>query len=156
MRMRDYLEQASVRGVPDWLISEFPSRDGGAIRDEWARILADPKADEGSRRLAAAMLKLRGERPTRPLMGRANAKALRWVESTTNRSKLAQQLRKATPSLRLSQKVLLSLNGYAWRTATIALAIFVKVGLFSAIDGVTRVVERASRLHIDRHIGPLT
>lgn len=156
MRMRDYLEQASVRGIPEWLIQDAPSRDGGQIGSEWERRLADPTSGAGEQRIAAAMLKLRSQRPTRPLLGRANGRALRWVESACNRSRLAQQLRGAAPSMRLSQRVILSLNGYAWRVATVSLALMVKVGFFSAIDGVSRVAERLSRMHIDRHIGPMT
>lgn len=156
MRIRDYLEQASTHGVPEWLLRETPTRAGAAIRDEWARMLADPKAEHGTRRLAAGMLRLRAERPTNPLLGRANAKALRWVESAANRSRLAQQLRKSAPSAGHSQTIFLRLNSCAWRMAAAVILVFVKVGFFSAFDGVARIVARLSQIHIDRHIGPLT
>ncbi|MCB9858082.1 MAG: hypothetical protein H6818_20550 [Phycisphaerales bacterium] len=156
MRIRDYLEQASTHGVPEWLLRETPSREGAAIRDEWARMLADPKADNGTRRLAAGMLRVRSERPTAPLLGRANARALRWVESAANRCRLAQQLRNAAPNAGLIQKIVLRLNGCAWRAAAAVILLFVKIGFFSAFDGVAKVMERLGQFHIDRHIGPLT
>lgn len=155
MRMRDYLEQASTRGIPDWLVQETPGAESGSIQSEWARRLADPSSDEGTRRLAAAMMQLRSQRPVRPLLGRSNAMALRWVETATNRCRLAQQLRDAAPSMHVSHRIFLRLNGCAWRVAAAILLLSAKAGLFTAIDGVTRVVERVSRLHIDRHIGPM-
>ncbi|MCA9256743.1 MAG: hypothetical protein KDA33_13935, partial [Phycisphaerales bacterium] len=128
----------------------------GAIRNEWAKMLADPKNDDATRRLAAGMLRIRSERPTRPLLGRANARALRWIETATNRSRLAQQLRRVAPGARISQRVILRINGCAWRAAAAIVLVFVKVGFFSVFDGVTRVVERIGQMHIDRHIGPMT
>ncbi len=150
MRIRDYLEQASTRGVPDWLVRELPSRDSESLNDEWEDNLHDPKSAAGKRRLAAGMLQLRADPPARSLLGPANARALRWADSAVNRSQLAQQLRQAGPAVSRLQRLALRARSLAWRVGAGIAVIFVRIGVFSALDGLARGFGRGRSASIDR------
>ncbi|MFQ5422754.1 MAG: hypothetical protein ACE5F9_02115 [Phycisphaerae bacterium] len=143
---------------PDWLLSEQVSTEGNAIRREWIDLVCDPNKagpDRRQARLAATMLLLQSERPTRPLLGRANARALRWVDEQMRRCRRAEALRTVSPELPWFQRVRPHLTRLVTPLAASILLLIARAGVFNAVDGVTRLADRLARLHIDRHIGPM-
>ena len=144
-------------GFPDWLLSEQVSTEGDSIRREWTDLVSDPKAgaDRRQTRLAATMMLLQSERPTRPLLGRANARALRWVDAQMRHSRRAEALRKVSPELPWFQRVRPRRTHLVTPMAASILLLIARAGVFNAVDSMTRLADRLARLHIDRHIGPM-
>ncbi|MFQ5412639.1 MAG: hypothetical protein ACE5E1_01165 [Phycisphaerae bacterium] len=142
------------RPVPEWLIEAPISRTGARRRDEWAEIARTAGADDGEARLAAAMLCLRAQRPTRPLLARANVRALRWVDSAVRRGRAARKLEAVTPALPITQRLFLRAGRVSLSLAACLLLLLCKAGVFHAVDGVVRVADRLARLHFERHIWP--
>ena len=139
--------------VPDWLVSEAMSPEAAGLRREWAAAAGGGDAD--MRRLGTAMLRLQAQRPVQPLLSRANAKALRFVDSALRRSRMCRQLRDATPQLPLRTRMALATGRWALTAAATVVLLLCKSGVFSTLDGVSRVADRMSKTHVDRHIGPL-
>ncbi len=142
--------------LPDWLFDEQISTEAAVLRNEWAGTVADARCDAGMQKLATAMLRLRAQRPVRPLLARANARALRFVDSALRRSRMCRQLQTLTPQLPWRTRLGLSAGRYALAAAACLMLFMCKAGVFSAIDGMSRVAGSWSKTHFDRHIGPLS
>ncbi len=90
--------------IPGWLINEQLSIEGERLRTEWMKIAGeadDRDTSNGHARLGAAMLMLQSERPSRPLLAKANARALRWADTMIRESRLAVSLQSTMPELPL-------------------------------------------------------
>lgn len=142
--------------MPDWLFNEQISTESRALRDEWAAAAADDRADPGLRRVATAMLRMRSQRPTQPLLARANSRALRFVDSALRRSRMCRQLQQTTPGLPWRTRLALTGGRFALATAACLVLLLCKTGVFSTFDSVSRTADRMAKAHVDRHIGPLT
>jgi hypothetical protein len=141
--------------LPDWLVSEEGSAAGAELRREWiAAAKKSPDARSGQSRLASAMLMMRDQRPARPLLGRANARALRWVDARARASRAASALSAVTPNLPWAQRLASRLNALTVPAMAAMLVVLCRTGLLGAVDGLFRVGGRLARLHEDRHIWP--
>lgn len=144
--------------IPGWLINERVSLLGERLRNEWTKIASESDggdASKGRTRLGAAMLLLQSERPSRPLLARANARALRWVETKVRQSRLARSLQSVTPELPWAQRLMLRFNRVAMPLAASIVLLLCKAHVFNALECVVRFGDKLGRLHLDRHIGPM-
>ena len=144
--------------IPGWLINEQLSLEGERLRTEWMKIAGeadDRDTSNGHARLGAAMLMLQSERPSRPLLAQANARALRWADTMIRESRLAVSLQSAMPELPLGRRLIFRLNRLATPLAACFVLLLCKVHVFVALEGFARFGDKLAKLHMDRHIGPM-
>lgn len=102
------------------------------------------------------MMALQTERPSRPLLARANARALRWVDAKLGQGRRAAVLRAVTPELPLPQRLAFAFHRIATPLAAVFVLLLCKARVLDGLESVARFGDRLARLHIDRHIGPMT
>ena len=154
MRSQKKTSRTSRLRPPVWLIEDQISKEGEAIRREWIERTRQAESGSGEARLAAAMTRLRTQRPKRPLLAQANTRALRWVDSAIRRGREAKKLQQVTPNLRLSQRLILRAHRVALPMAACFVLLLCKTGVFTMVEGTVRVADKLAKLHVDRHIGP--
>lgn len=159
MTRNDNNQSQRLPAIPSWLINEPLGLEGKRLRTEWMKI-AGEDADEGDpsngrSRLGAAMLMLQSERPSRPLLARANARALRWADAKIRQSRLAVSLQTAMPELPWSQRLMLRFNRLATPIAACFVLLMCKAHVLTALESIARFGDKLARLHVDRHIGPM-
>ena len=143
--------------LPEQLYREQISVEGQRVRQEWLVVSrkAAKRNDDGGVRLAAAMLALQSQRPSRPLLGRANARTLRWVDSRLRQTRAAAHLAAATPDLPIRTRISFGLSRLAAPAAAGFVILLCKARVFDLFEGTARLADRLAKLHIDRHIGPM-
>lgn len=142
--------------VPHWLYTEAVSKARPGLEREWSDLLRKEAASSPEMaRLARAMFALRAERPAKPLLAPANAKALRWVDRRLRESRAAARLRAARPDLPLIRRIQLRFLRLSAPVLACLVAAMVQVRLFTVFDHVYRAGQKLASIHFDRHIGPM-
>lgn len=127
-----------LKTIPEWLLWERAGASDASLSREWSEIGADRSSGPGAARLATAMLLLRSERPSRPLLARANARALRWVDGVIRRSRAAEALRQATPNMSLLFRCRHAVGRLAWSLAAVFVLMICRSSILGGLEAFGR------------------